>query len=180
MEYVILDLEATCWEGNPAGRIQEIIEIGAVRLDRYGRELSQFEAFVRPIHYPSLSIYCKNLTGITQDNVDKAPPFASVGSTFIDWVEDADSHTRICSWGDKDRDLLLSHCREFRLDTDWMDDYVDLKAEYHHIRNIQKKIGLKKALLREDLEFDGAHHRAFDDASNLARLFVKYIDEWPH
>ena len=36
MNFIIFDLEATCWEGKPPNMVQETIEIGAVRINPYG------------------------------------------------------------------------------------------------------------------------------------------------
>jgi inhibitor of KinA sporulation pathway (predicted exonuclease) len=179
MEYIIFDLEATCWEGNHLGRIQEIIEIGAVHIDAYGSQGRQFQTFVKPIHEPTLSIYCQDLTDITQNDVQSARPFNYGGSQFISWIEaQTESEYLLCSWGSKDKDLLIHACHDASMDTDWMDEYVDLKAEYHRIHRIQRKIGLKKALLREGVEFDGSHHRALDDARNLTTIFLNHFDMW--
>jgi 3'-5' exoribonuclease 1 len=63
MNYVIVDLEATCWEGRDSSR-NEIIEIGAVLVNEQQEILSEFEQFVRPLMNPVLSEFCKNLTTI--------------------------------------------------------------------------------------------------------------------
>jgi inhibitor of KinA sporulation pathway (predicted exonuclease) len=179
MEYIIFDLEATCWEGNNLGRVQEIIEIGAVHVDTYGTPGDTFQKFVQPIHEPTLSIYCQDLTGITQHDVHTARPFPYCGKQFMTWIEaQTESDYMLCSWGGKDQELLIQACLEASIDTDWTDPYVDLKAEYHRIHRVQRKIGLKKALLREGIEFDGAHHRALDDARNLTTIFLKHFDMW--
>ena len=52
MRYIIFDLEATCWRGRPPKGITEVIEIGAVLVDRYGDATSTFSHFVRPVVNP--------------------------------------------------------------------------------------------------------------------------------
>lgn len=48
MDYVIIDLEATCWEGSAIENM-ESIEIGAVRLDGdFLEPTSDFQQFVTP------------------------------------------------------------------------------------------------------------------------------------
>lgn len=160
------------------GRQQEIIEIGAVRLDAYGRHQNSFQKFIKPARFPSLSVYCKKLTGISQLDIDSARGFKYVGGQFIDWIQSEDEEYRLCSWGGKDQTLLVSDCLDAGLDQDWLDPYLDLKVQYHHIHGLQRKLGLKKCLLREGLEFEGSHHRALDDARNLVELFVRYLDVW--
>ncbi len=71
MRYVIVDLEATCWQTGTSQARQEIIEIGAVMLlSSEARSPSEFAEFVRPVVEPELSDFCIRLTGITQQEVD--------------------------------------------------------------------------------------------------------------
>ncbi len=178
MRFIIFDLEATCWEGNQAGRSQEVIEIGAVCTDEFGDSNGTFDKLVRPVQNTQLSFYCKNLTGITQDDVDSAQSFATVIKEFIRWVDIDGEEYLLCSWGDKDIEFLLNDCAYHNIETGWLEAYIDLKQQYHTIRGLQRKRGLKKVLTLEQIEFAGNHHRAFDDASNLFSLFAKYRDMW--
>lgn len=162
------------------GRQQEIIEIGALRLDTYGKCEDTFQKFVKPVSSPSLSVYCKKLTGISQQDIDTARGFRQTGAKFMEWILNEDEEYRLCSWGGKDKALLISDCQNTGLETDWLDQYIDLKAQYHQQQGLQRKLGLKKCLLREGIEFDGSHHRALDDARNLVELFVRYLDVWAY
>ena len=178
MQFIIFDLEATCWSGNSLGRIQEVIEVGAVRISSVGEYIDSFQSFIRPVQYPMLSAYCQELTGIGQENVNRALQFDSVMENFLHWMEPEIEHTILCSWGAKDIDLLKSDCSQFDLETDWLEPHIDVKAQYHRIRNLGRKQGLYKTIDKEGFEFEGSHHRALDDAVNTAKLFVKYLDEW--
>lgn len=178
MRFIIFDLEATCWDGNQVGRNQEVIEIGAVCADQFGDVLSSFTRLVRPVQNNRLSHYCTNLTGITQDDVEGAKPFRSAVIDFMNWIDIDDEEYLLCSWGDKDIEFLQNDCQYNQIETDWLDRYIDLKTQYHNIRGLQRKRGLKKVLAFEQIEFEGNHHRAFDDAANLFSLFAKYRDMW--
>lgn len=74
MNYIIFDLEATCWE-NDHKRQNEIIEIGAVKLNEGLKTVSDFQIFVKPALSPQLSDFCKRLTSISQADVDAAVYF---------------------------------------------------------------------------------------------------------
>jgi 3'-5' exoribonuclease 1 len=178
MNYIIFDLEATCWENTPPGYVQEIIEIGAVLIDDYGDVVSKFSQFVRPQAHPNLSPYCLNLTGITQIDVNRAKPYPDVINQFMDWAQvDYDDYI-LCSWGEFDQKMLSADCRRHDFDNAWTDYYVNLKGEYRAIKGLSKAIGLKKAVELEGFEFTGDHHRAISDAENLAKIFVKYLRTW--
>ena len=69
MHHIICDLEATCWAGERRPQRMEIIEIGAVMLASGTRPvLDDFCSFVRPVLAPTLSDFCRELTGITHGN----------------------------------------------------------------------------------------------------------------
>lgn len=84
---VVVDVEATCWKKGVFSRKKETIEIGAVLLlaDRDQSKWPEFQTFVRPRRLPRLSSFCRELTGITQENVDRAPSFPEALRLFLDW-----------------------------------------------------------------------------------------------
>jgi inhibitor of KinA sporulation pathway (predicted exonuclease) len=84
---VVVDVEATCWKKGVFSRKKETIEIGAVllRLDRAQSKSDEFQTFVRPLRLPRLSSFCRELTGITQENVDAAPTFPEALQLFLEW-----------------------------------------------------------------------------------------------
>ncbi|MEM6804028.1 MAG: 3'-5' exonuclease [Bacteroidota bacterium] len=86
MKYIVLDLEATCWEKKGKQRKSEIIEIGAVAIDEVGNSVGEFSAFVKPLRHPELSDFCKSLTSIKQEDVDTAKVFPEVLQDFQDWI----------------------------------------------------------------------------------------------
>jgi len=92
MDHVILfDTEFTAWRGSMArgwkgpGEHQEIVQIGAVRLDTQElKELASFEVLIRPQVNPVLSSYFVELTRITNERLDReAVSFGEGLSQFI-------------------------------------------------------------------------------------------------
>lgn len=178
MNFIVFDLEATCWPGKPADKRQEIIEIGALRMSPYGEVISTFSKFVRPLLNPVLSPYCLELTSISQIDINRANSFPEVIDHFLDWAEIDYEDYWLCSWGSFDKELLLHDCLLHDLDDEWVDCHINIRRQYHEIKRLRRKLGLKSAVEKEGFEFTGAHHRAFDDAENLAKIFSKYLDEW--
>jgi inhibitor of KinA sporulation pathway (predicted exonuclease) len=84
---IAVDVEATCWKKGVFSRKKETIEIGAVRLllDRAESSWPAFQTFVRPLRLPRLSSFCRELTGIAQDDVDAAPAFPEALRVFMEW-----------------------------------------------------------------------------------------------
>jgi inhibitor of KinA sporulation pathway (predicted exonuclease) len=89
---VAVDVEATCWKKGIFSRKKETIEIGAVLalLDRAQSTWPEFQTFVRPLRLPRLSSFCRELTGITQEDVDAAPTFPEALRLFLEWLQPSD------------------------------------------------------------------------------------------
>lgn len=178
MNFIVFDLEATCWDGALSNRVQETIEIGAIKLNDYGEVVGVFSQFIRPIINPTLSVFCKQLTSIEQEEVDRANTFPEVVEDFQDWAEIYDEDYLLCSWGNFDRKMLISDCQLHKMEHDWVMSHINLKRQYQEIKRHKAPRGLKKAIHAEGFEFTGIHHRGISDAENLAKLFHKYLDEW--
>lgn len=179
MQYLLFDLETTCWESTYPKRTREIIEVGAILMDTYGKEIDRFECLVKPEIHPYLSQYCTRLTGITQEDVDSGIDFQAFHSAFNNWIHQIRGDFVFVAWGSYDHDILEDGCHNHRLESFLCAPYIDAKLAYHRIKRLNYKLGLKKALKHEGLEFEGQAHRAMPDTLNLARLFRKYIGEWP-
>ncbi|TXB61814.1 3'-5' exonuclease [Phaeodactylibacter luteus] len=180
MNFIVYDIEATCWEGRPPNKVQETIEIGAVSLNRFGEVLGTFNKFIRPVLNPNLSMFCRNLTGIPQEYVDRSMEFPEVVEVFQDWALVFEEDYLLCAWGSFDQKQLIRDCELHRLESDWLEPYFNVKKEYQQLKRLRKPWGLRKCVEREGFEFTGDHHRAIDDAENLAKVFAKYLDEWQY
>ena len=179
MDFILYDLEATCWPAETPGITQEIIEIGAFKIDKLGQTKGRFHKLVRPILFPNLSPYCRNLTGIQQEEIDCAPRFPVVIEAFEDWLWESDDYAMI-SWGASDPVFLEHDFQLHRLEsTSFVNKQYNLKQIYKEVFRLPGKLGLNAALRREGLAFEGNQHRALDDARNMASLFLRHIDIWP-
>lgn len=176
MNYIVFDLEATCWDQYDRSD-NETIEIGAL-LIREGKVISEFERFVKPIKYPKLSDFCKQLTTIEQSEVDKAELFYSVIKDFQDWIRDGGYDYVLCSWGFYDRKQLESDCRLHHLPIDWLEAHISIKHQYTKIMGLRRGLGMAKALIKENLSLTGTHHRGIDDARNIAKIFLRYFGDF--
>ena len=178
MNFIIYDLEATCWDGRPLGEVQETIEIGAVHVNSYGEDLGSFNRFIRPKVNPILSPFCKDLTSITQEDVNRADTFLTVIEEFQDWIGVFDQEYLLCSWGSFDKTQLIKDCDLHEVEADWLEAHINIKRQYHDIKKLSRPCGLRRAVVKEGFEFTGIQHRGISDAENLAKVFIKYVDEW--
>lgn len=178
MNYIVYDLEATCWENPPPDYVQETIEIGAYKINYYGEIRGKFNRFVKPMAHPVLSPFCRQLTGIEQTDVNRARTFPEVIAEFWDWGRIEEEDYLLCSWGSFDRKMFVADSRMHRLDTEWAERHINLKEQYRLMKRMKSGPGLRRAVEMENILFTGQHHRAISDAENLVKLFLKYLGNW--
>lgn len=173
--WLVIDLEATTDDGGWPTDEMEIIEIGAVVVDEHGCERGRFQSFVRPTRRPHLTAFCRQLTHITQQDVDGAPTLMQLQASFEPWLQHHLSTLQgWLSWGNYDRQ---------QFETEWRRQHiVSVLASLPHFNlkklfNRQfksstgrKQVGLNRALEIAGLQFCGTQHRGLDDALNIARL----------
>lgn len=177
MNYIIFDLEASCWLGRPPHGINEVIEIGAVKVNDYNEVVSIFSKFIKPTVNPVLSDFCKRLTSISQEDVDRTKTFPFIIQEFMDWIG-IDEDFVLISWGKYDKQQLIQDCKLHKMETEWLEHHFNLKPAYRALKDLKDEPGLKKAVKLEGFEFTGIHHRAISDAENTAKIFIKYFKEW--
>ena len=171
-QFIIYDLEATCWR-SPKPRQVEIIEIGAVRVNDDLEIVDEFCEFILPVIHPKIDKFCTKLTSITQEDVEDADHFDVVIKRFEDWMDCASARTALFSWGEFDHRQFVVDARLHNLKLDWLKYWACLQRHYSIYKGAKNQIGLKNAMIHEGLEFNGTQHRAIADARNMAELFIK-------
>jgi DNA polymerase III epsilon subunit-like protein len=182
-DIVVVDLEATCPEsdeGNNTVERSNIIEIGAVRLDRRSLEIvDRFSELIRPLEYP-VTPFITRLTSITPEMVADKETFAAVGKRFLDWYGPRNK-AMIAAFGVYyDIPLLRRECDAHGLDyrahiaggaydiravaTAWL-------AQHHHRTSGQR---LETILQKMGIDLDFRLHRAVDDARAAAAVLQAY------
>lgn len=177
MNYIIFDLEATCWEDRNNQKQAEIIEIGALKADSQGNPVSEFSEFIQPKLHPELSDFCKELTTIEQSDIDSADPYPLVIAKFKQWINVHEPYV-LCSWGFYDKKQFTKDCILHELDTHWLQRHISLKHQYAAIKNLRRPVGINTALQKEGLELEGTHHRGIDDARNIYKIFKAHFGHW--
>jgi len=176
MKYIVFDLEATCEKDN-RDFVNEIIEIGAVKINEDLEIVCEFSSFVKPVLNPILTDFCKKLTTISQKDVDDSAILKEVLDKFIDWIGEEDY--MLCSWGFYDKSQFMKDCELHKVQTSWLKNHISLKHQHgKKIMGAQKGVGMGKALSAAGLNLRGTHHRGIDDARNIAQIFIKYFDIW--
>lgn len=184
MQYIIFDLEATCWpkeEPQHKGKPGEIIEIGAVKVNDALETVDAFQCFVKPTKIPVLSDFCTELTSITQRDVEDAPYFAEAMTLFEEWIDgDSQEGTVLLSWGHYDKGQINTESEMKNYNgkiLELLENHRSLKHDFAIVRSV-KRCGMQKALTMLNIPLDGTHHRGIDDALNITKIFKAVYNEW--
>lgn len=172
---LIVDLEATCSNDGTVPRHEmETIEIGSVIADAKSFDiLGEVSIFVKPVIHTELTNFCKELTSITQNDVDNGVGFPEAMMRLGDFIESTVGWDRLgvfCSWGAFDKNLFHKDCILHNIEYPFSDEHVNLKTAFSLNQGRQKQYGTMKALRLCGYEFEGDHHRGIDDARNMARM----------
>lgn len=171
-QWLVIDLEATTEDGGWPVSDMEIIEIGATLVNSQGVEIEHFQRFVRPTRRPHLTAFCRQLTHISQAEVDAAAPLQVVWPQLEQWLVPHQSRLAgWASWGDYDRRQLEQEWSRHGLHSQLSKvPHINLKKCFAAARQLPRQVGLKMALSLAGLQFQGQQHRALTDARNTARL----------
>ncbi|MEZ4981799.1 MAG: hypothetical protein R2769_09475 [Saprospiraceae bacterium] len=83
----------------------------------------------------------------------------------------------LCSWEVSDKKMLIQDCKLHDYEFDWVENHINVKRQYQNLKRLRTHVD-HKTVEAEGFEFEGDHHRAIADAINLAKVFIKYLDEW--
>jgi inhibitor of KinA sporulation pathway (predicted exonuclease) len=173
-QVVIVDLEATCWSGEPtAGEVSEIIEIGVCLLElSTGRLLDNRGLLIRPTR-STVSPFCTQLTTLTQEQVDGGIDFAEACQIL---KRDYKSKDRLwASFGDYDRTMFQKQCDAVGVPYPFGPRHLNAKTLYALSKGLIHEVGLAEAYALEGETLSGTHHRGGDDAFNIAGLLGKLL-----
>lgn len=176
-----MDLEWNTAYSNRCGRyINEIIEIGAVKLNENREIISTFSSFVKPQIEKKLHSRVKILTNITNDDIRDSKDFLTVIDSFCDWI--GDDRTIFLSWGNMDIRVLIDNFSYSKgiSNIPFIDYYVDLQDYCMDMLKLPKsqQLGLNNAADALNINLDNfILHRALTDSEISAKCFNKLYNE---
>ena len=168
--YLVIDLEATCCDDDSLPREEmEIIEIGAIMVDAATlAPQAEFQTFVKPMRHKLLTPFCTKLTTITQADIEPAPRFPQAILKLGEFIKG--KNALFCSWGAYDRNQFRRDAQHHRVKLPLGERHMNIKEAFSQRLGESRQYGTGQALRRLGLSFTGTHHRAIDDARNIARL----------
>lgn len=175
-----MDLE---WNGGYTkkahGYFNEIIEIGATRLDDRLQVVDGFHELLRPVVTSKLSDIVTDLTNITAEELKDGASFPLAVLRLKQWI--GPEPTVLLTWSTTDLLVLIENCRYF-LQTEcipFMEHYADAQG-YCQQRlgtGTAQQLGLSRACELLGLSEEGMDmHRAQDDSVMTAQVFARVFE----
>lgn len=180
-DIVVIDLEASCAVAG-ANEVEEsnIIELGAVRLDRRTLEIqSTFQVLVKPAHHP-ITPFITDITGITPAMVANAPTFDVAGAQFAQWYGPRNKSILAAFGVYYDFPLLRKEFRVFGLDygATFVGGGLDIRSLaalwLASTGRNTSGLSIERTLAAMDIPSEEvSFHRALHDAQAAATIFKR-------
>jgi inhibitor of KinA sporulation pathway (predicted exonuclease) len=173
-QIIVLDIEATCWEGEiPRGQENEIIEVGLCLLDpKTGERSAKASYLVRP-ERSKVSEFCTRLTTLTQEQVDQGISFREICTILK--KEYYAKERAWASYGDYDRSQFTRQCEARGIGYPFGPSHINIKSLYALMNALPQEIGMVDALRELQIPLEGTHHRGVDDAWNTAPILAHLL-----
>ena len=176
---IVLDLE---WnqrygrqQGIPSSLPQEIVDIGAVKLDASMRVAEQYQATVRPVVCPVMHRHVRRVTGISDADCRAGQRFHQAGASLAAFCGD---HFTLCTWGPDDCGVLQRNLAYWMMPQGWLRGVVDAQKLYAILQGADKsrQVSLDAAMEALGISPRFPSHRALHDAHHTA-LVVRRLCE---
>lgn len=173
MHYIVFDLEWNQAEGkigHEGGLPFEIVEIGAVKLNRRMQIVDRFEEVIKPKIYPRIHFMTTKIIQLDKEDLDQGKPFVEVMEKFLKWCG---NKYMFCIWGTLDITELQRNMCYYGMDelTNKPLPYLDVQKLY--------SLAYEDGKVRRSLEYavdelniikDEPFHRANNDAYYTAKV----------
>lgn len=176
---VVIDLEfnPTPKETRKQGLKNEIIEIGAVKLDPAGKMIDVFSCTVKPSLNGAIAPKITRLTGIRTCDVSQSSELEGALRVLATWI--GEERTRIVAWSKNDRIQIEAECAFKGIEVpSQLSRWLDLQVVYPRLMGIGngRKMRLATAVDWFGIKIDSEEaHRALYDAKVTAELMRQLV-----
>lgn len=151
----------------------EIIEIGAVKLDKYMNKVDELKLYIKPSIFKILNPKITLITGITEDLLENGMEFSEAMDIFKSFIGEQDI---ICTWAKNDIvEIIINANYHSYKEINWLGEYLDIQEYCTRVLAHKKSMSLKKALLelKIKVEDDSRLHDALNDAEYTSKVFKR-------
>ena len=153
----------------------DIIQIGAVKVDRNLQQISTYNALMHPETYQKMNPHVIEVTEITDDMLVGKPTFRETAPGFLDWCG---PNAAFFTWSTSDIDELADNLTFYGLDheIDRLPRCFDMQPMFDdQITMDGRDFALSYAIWKLDIDQSGLAHNAFSDALNTLAV-MKHLD----
>ncbi len=171
-EILVLDLEATCWDGEvsvrPKDVSNEIIEIGLATLNIQTGVIARGDLWLVAPEVSTVSEFCTQLTTWKQEDVVNGMSFKdSCGKLRKDFS----SKRRVfASWGNYDRRQFERQCGRMNVPYPFGPSHLNVKDLFALQKRLTQQVNTMVAMEMIGMDPVGTWHVGRDDAFNIARV----------
>ena len=183
MNYIIFDLEFN--QKHPDNKdiaspdlTFEIIQIGAIKLDKNFNTISIFNELIKPTVFSTIHPYVENLTNITLDMVNSCRTFPDIFNDFLKFIGN-EKYTLVV-WGAGDLRELFRNIEFHKIPLSSLNfNYIDIQGYASSYFKYPKgnKIGLKSAIELLNIDIEKDFHNAFNDAYYTSKIFKELYNK---
>lgn len=180
MYYITLDLEWNQAYAQKALAVQkqlscrlrgEVIQIGAVKLDRNLQPCGSYQIIVKPKFFKKLHRHVSTLTGITQEQMDLGVSLPEAAERFKKWCG---KDFAFLTWGPDDIPMLKENFHAHGIDHAWLDSVYDLQRIYAaEVEGNAKQRSLEYVMEYFEIPQNLPAHDALNDAYFTALVAAK-------
>lgn len=173
---LVVDIEATCWEGsNPDGMENDIIEIGVCLLDVHTGEISENRGILVKPERSVVSPFCTELTTITSEMIEEeGMPFKTACSILR--KEFLSQSRAWASFGAYDLKQFQRQCGDLGIGYPFGPSHINVKTLFALKKKLGHEQGMAGALEILEIPLEGTHHRGVDDAKNIAKILSRILE----
>jgi DNA polymerase III epsilon subunit-like protein len=180
MNYIVFDLEFNqALSSNkenksniPSNLTFEIMQIGALKLDKNLNTVSTFNTLIKPEVYKEIHPYVKEITGITEEQLNTGKPFKEAYTEFMNFMES--DKIILCTWGNGDMRELYRNVEYHGFDVSSIPrKFINLQAYATKYVDYAKglNVGLRNAVELLNIPVTREFHDAFNDAFYTVEIF---------
>ncbi|MCY9861320.1 exonuclease domain-containing protein [Vibrio coralliirubri] len=158
----------------------EIIEFGACVFDtKTNQVIDTFSILTKPQKVGSLSEYCTNLTGITNDEMTNSGLMFKDGAKKFEQLISQHNVEAVCQWGSGDMKRLKTDYAHNQMDIGLIGTLkvIDLRKPFSDTFGGRHRIGLNSALSLIGIKRDSVAHRALPDAIETSKLVMAILSK---
>ncbi|AWH84886.1 DNA polymerase III [Flavobacterium album] len=173
---LVVDIEATCWDGpNPPGMENDIIEIGVCLLDVHTGEISDNRGIIVTPERSDVSAFCTELTTITPEMVnEQGIPFKEACTILKN--EYLSQSRAWASFGAYDQKQFQRQCSALNIGYPFGPSHINVKTLFALKHKLGHEQGMAGAMALLEIPLEGTHHRGVDDAKNIAKILRRILE----